>query len=80
MINQSKIFVGVIPVIRSRSRLPDREKFDFGQRHLILLPLSNYFTKLLMLFTHDKVYHAGVESTFTELRLNYWIIEGRQSV
>ena len=44
------------------------------------LPSSNYFTKLLILYTHYKVCHAGVESTLTELRLKYWIIKGRQTV
>ena len=67
-------------VIRSRSRLPDTEKFEFDQRHLVLLPSSNYFTKLLILYTHDKVCHAYVESTLTELRLKYWTIKGRQTV
>ena len=67
-------------VIRSRSRLPDTEKFEFLQRHLVLLPSSNYFTKLLIFYTHGKVCHAGVESTLTELRLKYWIIKGRQTV
>ena len=54
-------------VIRSRSRLPKTEKFEFDQRHPVLLPSSNYFTKLLTLYTHDKVCHAGVESTLTKL-------------
>ena len=30
-------------VIRSRSRLPETEKFEFDQRHPVLLPSSNYF-------------------------------------
>ena len=67
-------------VIRSRSRLQETEKFEFDQRHPVLLPSSNYFTKLLILYTHDKVCHAGVESTLTELRLKYWIIKGRQII
>ena len=41
-------------VIHLRSRLPDTEKFEFDQRHPVLLPSSNYFTKLLILYTHDK--------------------------
>ena len=49
-------------VIHLRSRLPDTEKFEFDQRHPVLLPSSNYFTKLLILHTNDKVCHAGVES------------------
>ena len=57
-----------------------KQKFEFDQRHPVLLPSSNYFTKLLILYTHDKVCHAYVESTLTELRLKYWIIKGRQTV
>ena len=53
-------------VIRSRSRLPETEKFEFDQRHPVLLPSSNYFTELLILYVQDKVCHAGVESTLTE--------------
>ena len=67
-------------VIGSRSCLPDTEKFEFDQRYPVLLPLSNYFTKLLILYTHGKVCLAGIESTLTELRLKYWIIKGRQTV
>ena len=57
-----------------------KQKFEFDQRHPVLLPSSNYFTKLLILYTHGKVCHAGVESTLTELRLKYWIIKGQQTV
>ena len=32
-----------------RSRLPDTENFNFAQRHPVLLPSSNYFTKLWIL-------------------------------
>ena len=65
---------------RSRSRLLETEKFEFDQRHPVLLPSSNYFTKLLILYTHDKVCHASVESTLAELWLKYWIIKGRKTI
>ena len=67
-------------VIRSSSGLPETEKFEFDQRHPVLLPLSNYFTKLLIIYTHDKVCHAGVKSTLTELQLKYWIVKGHQTI
>ena len=67
-------------VIRSSSHLPDTVKFEFDQGHPVLLPSSNCLTKLLILYTYDKVCHAGVESTLTELRLKYWIIKSRQTV
>ena len=57
-----------------------KQKFEFDQRHPVLLPSSNYFTKRLILYTHDKVCHAGVEFTLTELRLKYWIIKDRETV
>ena len=46
-------------VLRSRLCLPETEKFEFDQMHPVLLPSSNYFTKLLILYTDDKVCHAG---------------------
>ena len=58
-------------VICSRSRLPDTEKFEFDLRHPVLLTSSNYFTKLLIIYTHDKICHVGFESTLIEFRLKY---------
>ena len=34
----------------------------------------------MILYIHEKVCHAGVESTLNELRLKYWVIRGRQTV
>ena len=78
--NSLNLFTDNQDAIRSRSRLPDTEKFSFDQGHPVLLPLSNYFTKLLILYTHDKTCHVGVESTLTELQLKHWIFKGRQAV
>ena len=82
--NQWKIllnlFVDAEGIIRSRSRLPDVEHVTYDQRHPILLPSSNYFTSLIILYTHQNVCHAGTESTLSELRLKYWVIKGRQIV
>ena len=67
-------------VIHSPSRLPDTEKFEFDQKHPVLLPSSNCFTKLLILYKHDKVGHVGVKSMLTELRLKYWVFKVRQTI
>ena len=53
-------------VIRSRSCLPNTEKFYFDQIHTVLLPSYNHFTKLLILYTQDKVCLAGAELTLTK--------------
>ena len=34
----------------------------------------------MILYTHDKVCHAGVKSTLTELQLKYWIVKGHQTI
>ena len=74
------IYLQIIKMLFVHVQVYQKQKFEFDQRHPVLLPSSNYFTKLLILYTHDKVCHAGVESTLTELRLKYWIIKGRQTV
>ena len=55
------------------NNLPYTEKFEFDQRHPASLPSSNYFTKLLILYTHDKACQAGAKPKLTELRLRFWI-------
>ena len=55
------------------NNLPYTEKFEFDQRHPASLSSSNYFTKILILYTHDKACQAGAKPTLTELRLRYWI-------
>ena len=74
------IYLQIIKVLFIHVHVYQTEKFDFDQRHPVLLPSSNCFTKLLIIYTHYKVYHAGVESMLTKLRLKYWIIKGRKTV
>ena len=74
------IYLQIIKVLFVHVHVYRKEKISnlikdiqFYYRHLIIL-------QNLILYTHDKVCHAGVESTLTELRLKYWIIKGQQTV
>ena len=48
-------------------------------RNPILLPSSHRFTELLILQSHSKAQHSGVNDTLVLLRERYWILKGRQA-
>ena len=41
---------------------------------------NSYITKLIILRSHEKVFHSGLEATLSNVRMKYWIIKGRQTV
>ncbi len=46
----------------------------------ILLPSDHYFTRLVVIRSHEQVMHNGVRETLTQVRSKYWITKGRQIV
>ena len=57
-----------------------RGKLSFDTKLPILLPNFHHFTDLVVLTTHEKVYHNDVRQTLLEIRSKYWIPKGRQTV
>ena len=51
--------------------LPDLTKCQF------LLPKKHYFTRLVILDCHEKVFHNKVYETLTQLRSEYWVVKGK---
>ena len=49
-------------------------------KHPILLPRTPHFTRLVIRDTHDKLFHGGVSHTLANVRLRYWIPQGRAAV
>ena len=49
-------------------------------KHPILLPRTSHFTRLVIRDTHDKLFHGGVSHTLANVRLRYWIPQGRAAV
>ena len=45
-----------------------------------LLPKDHHFTWLVIQDVHEKLCHAGVSHTLTQLRKQYWIPQGRATV
>ncbi|GBN86354.1 hypothetical protein AVEN_200629-1 [Araneus ventricosus] len=45
-----------------------------------LLPYKDQFSQLVILDSHNKLLHNGVEATLIQIREKFWIIKGRQCV
>ena len=46
----------------------------------VLLPKKHYFTRLIMLDCHEKVFHNKVNETLAQLGSEYWVVKGREAV
>ena len=52
---------------------------SYDERYPVLLPTHSHVTKLMIMSSHQKVYHQGVEATLNELRSSYWIPQGTRT-
>ena len=50
------------------------------QRHALLLAGSHRFTELLILETHIRLHHFWVRFVLSELRAEFWIVRGQQTI
>ncbi|XP_064469857.1 uncharacterized protein LOC135384591 [Ornithodoros turicata] len=72
-------FLHETAVLRVGGRLQQMDD-SIDIRHLIFLPSKHRFSVLVILDTHERLHHAGVQDTLSELRQRYWILKGRQTV
>lgn len=52
----------------------------YNEKHPIVLPKWTAATKLLVRHVHQLALHGGVSATLSQLKMKYWIIQGRQLV
>ena len=50
------------------------------QRQPFLLAGTHRFTELLILQTHIRLHNFGVRAVLSELRAEFWIVRGRQTI
>lgn len=79
LVRQLRLYLDKDGLLRCGGRIhnapiPENAKFP------ILIPSKDHLTNLLIHATHVKQMHAGVASTLTAIRQNYWIPCGRQRV
>ena len=79
LMKQLGLFKDDFGLLRARSRL-QFANLTYENKHPILIPRKCYFTKLLILDRHYKLYHANVSQTLNQLRLEYYIPKGRREV
>ena len=66
-------------IMRSKGRLQSSNLPEVI-KYPIILPNKSSETTNFILFIHKTFNHEGPEATLLRLRLNYWIIQGRQTV
>ena len=62
-------------LLKCKGRFP-----SVTRNHPILLPKKAHLTNLVIIATHRKLIHAGTSQTLSELRKNFWILQGRSAV
>ena len=78
--NSLKLFYGDENILRLNTRISNFENFNYDKKYPILLSNDSYFSKVVVLKTHEDHLHCGVNSTLAFIRSNYWIIRGRQTI
>ena len=61
--NSLDLFYDEEKFVRSETRLDKNLKFVFDNKNPLLLRSNSYFTKLIILRSHEKVFHSGLEAT-----------------
>ena len=67
-------------VVRPKTRMDKDLKFVFDNKNPVLLRRNSYFIKLIILSSHEKVFHSRLEATLNNVRMRYWITKGRETV
>ena len=67
-------------LIRLNTRLNRSTKLHYENKNPLLRRRDSHFSKLIVLQSHEHMFHSGMESTLSNIRLYYWIIRGRSFV
>ena len=66
-------------VLRCSGRIQN-SLLPYSTKCPVLLPKKHYFTRLIILDCHEKVFHNKVNETLTQLGSEYWVLKGREAV
>ena len=78
--NSLDLFYDDEKFVRSKTRMGKHLKLVFDNKNPLLLRSNSYFTKLIILRSHKKVFHSGLEATLSNVSMRYWITKERQTV
>ncbi|XP_026476415.1 uncharacterized protein LOC113382070 [Ctenocephalides felis] len=72
-------FVDAEGLLRVGGRL-DNADISYDQKHSIILPKANLAIDIFIRSEHERLLHAGTQTTLANIRLKYWPIDGRNTV
>ena len=79
MKNSLNLYFDGNSLIRSKTRFSELTEISYERKHPLLLRNNFCFTKLIVLDSHETVFHNGVDIILNFIRATYWIIKGRQT-
>lgn len=72
-------FVDAHGVLRVGGRLLNAQ-LSYDEQHPVILPGKNHVTQMIIRDAHERVFHAGPQSTLCQLQQRFWIVNGRRQV
>ena len=78
-VSQFNLFLDDDEILRCRSRINNASISDASKRP-ILMPRDHNYTNLIILESHEAVFHNGLRETLNHVRTQYWILRGREAV
>ena len=79
LVNQFGLFLDDKGILRCKSRLSNSSIEESAQTS-ILMPSKHRFSEMLIWSAHRQVFHNGIKDTLNVIRLNYWVLRGREQV
>ena len=79
LIRQLDLFLSADGLLRCGGRL-QHAAVPASATHPVLLPQDDPYTTLVITDLHQKLQHVGTTHTLSQLRRNYWVPHGRQTV
>ena len=80
MTSSLNLFYDNEQLIRLNTRLNRSTQVHYENKNTLLLHRDSYFSKLIVLRSHEQMFHSGVESTLSNVRLYFQIIRGSSFV
>ena len=72
-------FIDEESLLRVGGRL-ERANIAFSRKHPIILPSRHHVTDLIIREIHEKLFHAGIQSTLYTIRHKFWLLDGKNQV
>ena len=75
------LFVDVLGLLSLKVQFENAARDYDGKNPLISRPLGNsFFTKLIILDSHERVLHHSIETTLCNVRSKFWIVKWQKAV